>query len=113
MKKMLCIRAKLKKGSISGVREWFETLKSRYNETVQTLENEGIIVESVFLDRIGEDDFLIYYMRADDIDKAIEIYNKSTAAIDIYHKENWRKFSEERVALEPLLDIDRIALPIS
>jgi hypothetical protein len=65
--------------------------KRRYSETIQTLENEGIIVESVFLDRIGEDNFLIYYIRANDIDKVLEIYNKSTAAIDIYHKENWKK----------------------
>lgn len=107
-KKTLAIRAKLKKGSTLEVRDWFNTLKERLSETMETLENEGIIVESVFLDKVGEDDFLIYYMRAEDIDKALRIYRESTSPIDMYHKENWKKFSEEVVVLEELLDLDRI-----
>ncbi|WP_228840633.1 DUF6176 family protein [Candidatus Protochlamydia phocaeensis] len=109
MKRTLCIRSKLKKGALPSVREWFRTLKERIHETMATLEQEGVIIESVFLDRIGEDDFLIYYMKAENIEKALEIYKKSTSPIDLYHKENWKLFSESSIVLEELMDLERFS----
>ena len=105
--KTICIKTKLKKNSITAVRLWFDTLKERMEETLKSLENEGVIVESAFLDKQGEDLYLIYYMKAEDIPRAYETFNNSKLAIDDYYKENWKKYCEGRVVLEELLDLNR------
>ena len=105
--KTICIKTKLKKELIKEIRIWFQTLKNRMNETLETLENEGVFVESAFLDKQGNDLYLIYYMKAENISHVYEVFSKSTLAIDLYHKECWKKYCEGREVLEELLDIDR------
>lgn len=78
-------------------------------ETKQTLQNEGVIVEAAFLDKQGDDHFLIYYMKAEDLDRVYEVFSKSTLPIDIYHRECRKNYCEGSEVLEELLDIDRIA----
>lgn len=106
--KTICIKTKLKKELIEEVRQWFQTLKERMNETLESLENEGVFVESAFIDNQGEDLYLIYYMKAEDISRAYAVFANSNLAIDDYHKKCWKKLCEGRVVLEELLDIDRI-----
>ena len=105
----ICIKTKLKKGSLLDVRKWFETLKIRIEETKETLRVEGVVVEAAFLDKYDNDYFLIYYMKAENINHVYEIFEKSTLPIDIYYKDCWKKYCEGREVLEQLLDIDRIA----
>jgi len=106
--KTICIKTKLKKELIKEIRIWFQTLKNRMNETLESLENEGVIVESAFLDKQGDDLYLIYYLKAEDISQVYEVFNKSTLEIDHYYKECWKKYCQGREVLEELLDIDRI-----
>ena len=106
--KTICIKTKLKKEFISEIRLWFQTLKERVDETLVSLENEGVIVESAFLDTQGDDLYLIYYMKAKDISQAYDAFNKSTLEIDHYYKECWKKYCEGRVVLEELLDLDTL-----
>lgn len=104
----VCVKIKLKKGSLAQVRIWFQTLCQRPEEVLESLKNEEVFVESVFLDRQGEDDYLVYYMRAACLSNAREVAMKSKLAIDKYHKECLRQFCEERQELELLLDYCRI-----
>jgi len=106
--KSLCVRVPLKEGSTESVKEWFRTLMDRREETLESLKNEGVVVESAFLDQRPEGDFLIYYMRAADIEKALAVFQNSTLAIDAYHKECWGKYCGEPASLEQLLDLDTI-----
>jgi len=106
--KTICIKTKLKEDTIDEVRQWFQTLNDRRDEVRESMQNEGVIVESAFLDKQGDDYFLIYYMRADDVKHAYDVFNKSTLAIDHYHKDCWKKYCEGRVVLEELLALDRI-----
>ncbi len=76
-------------------------------ETLQSLENEWIFVESAFLNKQGNELYLIYYMKAEDISRAYEVFTKSDLDIDHYHKNCWKKYCEGREVLEELLDIDR------
>lgn len=105
--KAICIKTKLKKEFIDEVRTWFKSLKERMTETLESLENERIYVESAYLDMQGSDLYLIYYIRAEDISYAYEVFNNSKLAIDHYYKDCWKKYCEGRVVLEELLDIDR------
>ena len=108
--KSICVRVALKKGSTEAVKEWFRTLMDRRDETLVSLKNEGVVVESAFLDQQPDGDFLIYYMRAEDIEKAIAVFQNSSLAIDAYHKDCWGKYCEASNPLEQLLDLDTIQM---
>jgi hypothetical protein len=103
----ICISTKIDPIFIDEVREWFKTLKNRLDETMETLENENVLVESAFLHKHVNEVFLIYYLKAEDIDKAYEVFDRSTSPIDIYFKECWKKYCKSRVVLEELLDLER------
>lgn len=104
----ICIRTKLKKGSLDDVRKWFQTLRERPDEVLQSLKDEGVIVESAFLDKQDNDYYLIYYMKAENLSQARDLAMKSTLAIDKYHKECFKNFCEDRIELEQLIDFNRI-----
>lgn len=104
----ICIKTKIAKDSLNEVRFWFESLKSRMEETMETLKNEGVIVESAFLDKQGDDFYLIYYLKAENINKAYEVFENSTSPIDMYFKKCWKKYCKGRIVLEELLDLERL-----
>lgn len=106
-----CIKVRLKKGSIDHVRDWFLTLVSRKNEVLETLRRESIIVESAFLDKIGDTDYLIYYIKSPDIKKSLEIFKNSCLPIDEFYKQKWRDLCEESIVLDVLLDVDLLNNP--
>lgn len=103
-----CIRIKIKKDCVKEVREWFQELNNRSQETLATLKNEGVLIESVFLEQHDNAFYLIYYMKALDLDKAFEVFKKSTLEIDNFHKECRKKYCDSSEKLEMLLDLNRI-----
>lgn len=64
--------------------EWTDTLKSRADEVMETLKNEGVFSESCFISKEGE---IFYFMEVDDFDRVKEAVSKSTHKIDLEHKE--------------------------
>jgi hypothetical protein len=96
----------LRPGSRERVREWASEILRRKEEALETMRDEGVLVESVFLERAPDGDFLVYYMKATNMDKSFRIAQKSNRPIDLYH----RKFKEETwgasVDLELLLDLE-------
>lgn len=73
-----------------------------------TLQAEGVTIESAFLDQGPDGDFLIYYMRAHDMKKAMEAGRALTVDIQNYHrqfkKETWESVSQ----LECLIDFENL-----
>ncbi len=49
-----CVRVKLKPGSLERVREWQSVMSERGAEALQTIQAEGIWVESTFLEETYE-----------------------------------------------------------
>jgi hypothetical protein len=98
----VCVRVRLEPGSLARVREWAAELTARRDEVLATLRDEGIWVESVFLD--GET--LIYYLKADSLDRAREVYARSTHAIDAYHQRFKDETFAEQTQLELLVDFE-------
>ena len=103
-----CIKVKLKPGSLERVREWADELNRRKEEALETMRDEGVIVESAFLDSTAEGDFLIYYMKAESFEKATAVVKQSVHAIDAYHREFKQATTESDTKLELLVDLDRI-----
>jgi hypothetical protein len=104
-----CMKIKLKENSLDRVREWAETLNRRKDEVIETLRDESVIIESVFLERTPQGDFLIYYMKAESLEQARAAVTKTTHAIDEYHRQFKRETWDGGSPLELLVDFDRIA----
>jgi hypothetical protein len=100
----VCVRVRLETGSLPRVREWAAELNARRDEVLATLRDEGIRVESVFLD--GET--LIYYLKADSLDHAREVYARSQHAIDAYHRTFKDETFAEETQLELLVDFENV-----
>lgn len=105
--KSFCARVKLKPNSISRVREWASELNSRRSEALATLVDEGVYIESAFLEQTAEGDFLIYYMRMENMRKAKQVVERSLHPIDTYHKQFKIDCWESKQDLELLIDFDR------
>jgi hypothetical protein len=104
-----CWKIKLKSGSLDRVREWARTLNERRAEAIETLRDETVVIESVFLDRTTDGDYLIAIMKAESFEKSAEAAKKSVHAIDEYHRRAMQEVREERTELELLVDLDRIS----
>lgn len=98
------MRVRLEPGSLPRVREWAAELNARRSEVLAALQDEGLRVESVFLD--GET--LVYYLKADSIDKARDVYAGSQHAIDADHQRFKDETFAERTQLELLVDFENL-----
>jgi hypothetical protein len=103
-----CVKIKLKPNSIEKVRAWARTIDERKEEALATLRDEGVMLETVFLDQTSEGDFLIYPMKAESFEKAKEAVKYSAHAIDEYHQNFKKETWETGKKLEMLIDLDRI-----
>jgi hypothetical protein len=100
----VCVRVRLEPGSLPRVREWAAELNARRSEVLATLQDEGVRIESVFLD--GET--LVYYLKADSIDQARDVYSRSNHAIDAYHQRFKDETFAEQTQLELLIDFENV-----
>lgn len=104
-----CVKIKLKPDSIKKARDWTRTINERKEEALATLRDESVIMETVFLDRNSEGDFLIYVMKAESFEKARESVKKSVRAIDDYHQNFENECWADGKPLETLIDLDRFS----
>ncbi|BDS11330.1 DUF6176 family protein [Aureispira anguillae] len=105
--KTIGVKIRLKKGSLKKVQRWAKELNHRIEEAMETLRDEGVFLEAAFLDRGENDDYLIYFMKVKNLEKAGEIAQKSTHAIDKFHQAFKKECWVEGKNLELLIDFDR------
>ena len=85
------------------LKAWQQALNSRSNEAIETLKAEGVCVDSWFYVNLEDKDFLIAYMRAENIAKAQEVARESEFAIDAVHrafKQTWEKVYPTELLLD-------------
>ena len=95
----------LKPESKANVEQWQKELNCRMAEAIETLRAEGVYIESWFYVELAGLDYLIAYMRAEDIERAQAIGRQSQFPIDQLHKQfksNWLKVIPARL----LVDLD-------
>lgn len=107
MKEVICVKVRLKPESLERVRAWAFEINTRRLEAMETLAREGVWIESVFLDSHAGGDDLVYYMRADSVERATAAAVDSTASIDAFHKNFKREAWSEVRMLELLVDLQR------
>jgi hypothetical protein len=99
-----CFKVTLKPDSLPTVREWAARMKSDITEVEALLKNEGITLESVFLDESENGASLIYYLRSPDLKKARETSRASKHPLDLYHQQVMKLIANSGKQLECLFD---------
>ncbi|MFW1910694.1 DUF6176 family protein [Acinetobacter ursingii] len=102
---------KLKPNTWSKVEDWQQQLEQRKVEAIETLQAEGVTVESWFHIQIEGQDYLIAYMRAVDLVKAQQIAKTSPFEIDQVHQQFKRDCWEKVIPATLLLDLDNNEQP--
>ncbi|CAB1216768.1 DUF6176 family protein [Acinetobacter bouvetii] len=100
----------LKPETKDNVESWQKELNMRQAEALETLKAEGVFVESWFHVELAGVDYLIAYMRAQDIARAQEIGRQSQFPIDQMHKQfkgNWAKV----IPAQLLVDLENLDHP--
>ena len=96
---------KLKPGYAEDLDEWRKTLIARRDEVLQSLRDEGVILESWFQIEIGEEPYLLWFMHAESIAKAREVFANSKHKIDAYHLEKLSKIADSQIEGSLLVDL--------
>ena len=104
----ICYKIKLKPNTEHKVAEWSKIMNERAEEVIETLQNEGVYVESVFFSKELDGDYIIYYIKAESIDKMREVAKNSELAIDTFHRKFKQDTFESSTLLTKLVDFDRI-----
>lgn len=94
---------KLKPDTHEQVKSWQEQLEARKSEAIETLKAEGVMIESWFHVELEGENYLIAYMRAENIAHAQEVGRKSQFAIDQVHKafkQTWEKVYPAKLLLD-------------
>ena len=98
---------KLKDDSQEKVEEWRETMTTRIEEALATLRHEGVEIESWFQIEIEGQSYLLWYMRAESIEKAFEVSQTFKHPIDKYHYELMASITapDGNTVARPILDL--------
>ena len=81
-------------------------LLARGSEVREVMENEGIILESIFLEHAADGDYLVLYQRAASLVKANEAFVASSRPLDIATRQFIAETWESAQALELVFDWD-------
>lgn len=96
---------KLKPDTLDHVEAWKKELNARKDEAIETLRAEGVYVESWFYLELEGQNYLLAYMRADDIAHAQQVGRNSTFEIDKIHKQ-FKTHWEKVIPTQLLVDLD-------
>ncbi|ELZ96493.1 hypothetical protein C440_05078 [Haloferax mucosum ATCC BAA-1512] len=85
MADIVLTRQKVSDGKVPRLKEWMSEIQNREDEAIETLKG-GMHAETAFLEHTEDGDFLVYYMKADDIEQAYKAFEDSPHEIDKEHK---------------------------
>lgn len=109
MSEVECFKIKVKSNHLPRVKEWADYLKERSKEVKALLKKEGMDIESVFLDSAPDGDYLVYYVRAQDLAKTRKASAESKHEIDEYHRKVMGEIRESFSRLECLIDFSTLS----
>jgi hypothetical protein len=106
MAEVQCVRVRIQPGKTEQVVAFLKNLPNRPNEIQEALHSEGIILESLFLDRQPQADYLIFYTRAKNLAQANATFVSSTLPLDLETKQFIAETWAEVTLLETVVDLE-------
>lgn len=87
MSEVLLARARILPGNEDRLRAWFEELRERESEVIETLRHEGVYTETAFVRSLDDTAYLYLYMEAENLEAADEAGDEEEYEIDEQHHE--------------------------
>lgn len=103
------IKYKVRENQKVKVKDWVEYFNNNKTEIKDTLIQEGILIESAFIESVGNVEYIYYYVKAKNLKTAIEIFQSSDNPHDVYHKKFMSESLELVENLTSLIDIDTLS----
>jgi len=98
-----CMRIRLKTGMTDKFIGWAKQLPNRMNEVEDGMREQGVIAEHIFLERCSDGDFIVFYVKSDDLARTRDIFQRSQRKIDLEFKEivdeTWDRSQVSRLEL--------------
>lgn len=103
------LKIRIRNGKTDEVVRFIRSLRDRQDLALEALRREGMVVETMFLERHDQGDYLYYYAKARDLAHAnnVNMLATDSLAMEIrrFVSETW----DHIVSPEPLIDLDLIA----
>lgn len=107
MAEVQCIKVRIQPGQTEHLVKFLRSLVERGPEVQEALNAEGIVLESLFLERGDQSDYLVFYTRADDLANAGAAFAASALPLDLETKAMIAKTWADATALELVVDLER------
>jgi hypothetical protein len=102
------LKIKIRPGKTNAVIAFIKSLRDRKDQTLEAMRREGLAIESMFLERRDDGDYLYYYVKGRDLIQSNQVNMEATDAFSMeirrFVSETWGHI----VSPEPLLDLDLI-----
>jgi hypothetical protein len=102
------LKIKIRAGKTAAVIEFLRSLQERKDLALEAMRLEGMMVESMFLERREGGDYLYYYVKARDLAHANVINMQATDELTLEIRNFVNETWDHIVSPEPLLDLDLI-----
>jgi len=107
MTEVQCLKIRFRRDKAEDAVRWVQSLKERQEEIAELLDTEGVRIESLFLERSGNDVYLYQYVRATSLEQAYEAFMRSQSRISRETREFMEGTWEDGQTLELVADFER------
>jgi hypothetical protein len=102
------LKIRIRPGMTEKVVAFIQSLKDREGDAIDALRREGMIIESLFLERREEADYLYYYVKSKDLARAYQVNMQATDPLTLEIRKFISDTWGEIASPEPLLDLNLI-----
>jgi hypothetical protein len=102
------LKIKIRPGMTEKVVAFIRSLQEREGEAIEGLRREGMIVESLFLERRDDGDYLYYYVKSKSLARAYQVNMQATDPLTLEIRKHISETWGEIASPEPLLDLNLI-----
>lgn len=107
MAEVQCIKVRIQPGQTDRLLAFFHSLHQRPAEVQESLRAEGILLETLFIERGASHDTLFFYSRARNLAAASAAFAASPLPLDNETRQIIAETWAEAVALECIIDLEQ------
>lgn len=100
------VKYKVKDNSKQSIHTWVDFLNTHQEQVLESLRDEGVAFEFAALDEQVDGLYLIYAMKAKNINKVFESLEDSVREVDIFQKETLPLILEKPKELNVVVDFE-------
>lgn len=107
MAEVQCLKVRIQPGQTEHLLAFLRSLQERHSEVQDSLRAEGILLETLFIERAASHDTLFFYSRASNLAAASAAFAASSLPLDIETRQIIAQTWAEAQALELIIDLEQ------